>query len=351
MLSGRRAKHLLIACALVVVADARIAVDRLGTEPEHLHAALRAAAASSAVSAESAEPAPTTTTPAPTTTVPPTTTTTIGNRMTSSGPWSLGPYRGTGVWIDVYDWTAALTNGSPSIGLDDIDRMADLGIQTVYIQTAHRRLDADVVEPDRLLPLIQRAHERGMAVVAWYLPMLEDVGLDLRRLVAASNLPVDGLGVDIESLAIADPAERTRRLLELSNGLRQAVGTKALSAIVQSPVVMQVVNPGFWPTFPWPEIGQLYDVVQPMSYWSERKPEWRSGERVALEDIDRIRASTGRPDMPINVAGGIANTVTLEDVAGMVRAVQSRGVLGASLYDWSTSQPAQWDLLRVLRLG
>jgi hypothetical protein len=34
-----------------------------------------------------------------------------------------------------------------------------------------------------------------------------------------------------------------------------------------------------------------------------------------------------------------------------VRAVQSRGVLGASLYDWSTSQPAQWDLLRALRVG
>jgi hypothetical protein len=35
----------------------------------------------------------------------------------------------------------------------------------------------------------------------------------------------------------------------------------------------------------------------------------------------------------------------------MVRAIQARGVLGGSLYDWATSQPAQWDLLKALRIG
>jgi hypothetical protein len=173
--------------------------------------------------------------------------------------------------------------------------------------------------------------------------------VDLRRLVMAASLPVDGVGVDIESLAVADPAERSRRLVELSTALRNAIGTKAMSAIVQSPVVMQVVNPGYWPTFPWPELGGLYDVIVPMSYWSERKPEWRSGQRVTQEDIDRIRASTGRPDMPVHVAGGIAHLVTLDDVSGMIAAVQAHGAMGASLYDWNTSQPAQWDLLRALR--
>jgi hypothetical protein len=297
-----------------------------------------------------------TTTEAPPVTVPPTTTTTRRDdraAMSASarrgGAWTLGPHRGVGVWLDVYDWTNELTGGQPSVQAADIDRMAELGIQTLYIQTAHRRSTADVIEPDRLMPFIDRAHARGMAVVAWYLPTLEDVTIDLRRLVAAARLPVDGLGVDIESRAVADPAERTRRLLDLSARLRQAVGPRALAAITPSAVHLQVINPSFWPGFPWPQLADVYDAILPMSYWSVRRSEWRSGERYVGENIDRIRASTGRPDVPIHAIGGIADAASVPDVEGMVRAIEARGILGGSLYDWDTSQPAQWDALRPLR--
>lgn len=300
--------------------------------------------------------APTTTAAPPVTTPTTTATTRLDTRAATTasiprgGAWTLGPYRGIGVWLDVYDWTNELTGGQPTVQPTDIDRMAELGIQTLYIQTAHRRSTADVIEPERLMPFIDRAHARGMAVVAWYLPSLEDVTVDLRRLVAAAQLPVDGLGVDIESRAVADPAERTRRLLELSGLLRDAMGRRAIAAITPSAVHLQVINPDFWPGFPWPELADAYDAILPMSYWSVRQPEWRSGERYIGEDIDRIRASTGRPDIPIHAIGGIADAASVPDVQGMVRAIQARGILGGSLYDWNTSQPAQWDALRPLRV-
>jgi hypothetical protein len=299
--------------------------------------------------------APTTTTsrvPAPTTTTtrPPARVATTAS-LPRGGPWTLGPHHGLGVWLDVYDWTNELTGGQPQAHPAAVDRMADLGIQTLYIQTAHRRSTADVIEPDRLMAFIDRAHARGMAVVAWYLPTLEDVTVDLRRLVAAAQLPVDGLGVDIESRAVADPAERTRRLLDLSTRLRQAVGRRAIVAVTPSAVHLQVINPGFWPGFPWPQLADTYDAILPMAYWSVRRSEWRSGERYIGENIDRIRASTGRPDVPIHVIGGIADGAPVPEVQGMVRAIQARGILGGSLYDWNTSQPAQWDALRALRAG
>lgn len=297
----------------------------------------------------------TTTTPAPTTTappppaVPPTTAPVDPPTLARGGAWTLGPHQGLGVWLDVYDWTNELTDGQPTVQPADVDRMADLGIQTLYIQTAHRRSASDVIELERLIPFIDRAHARGMAVVAWYLPTLEDVSVDLRRLLAAARLPVDGLGVDIESRDVADPGERTRRLLGLSMRLREAVGSRAIAAITPSAVHLQVVNPDFWPGFPWPQLAKAYDVILPMSYWSVRGPEWRSGERYIGENIDRIRASTGRPDVPIHAIGGIADAASLPDVQGMVRAIQARGILGGSLYDWNTSQPAQWHALRPLR--
>jgi len=272
-------------------------------------------------------------------------------RTARERPWSLGPYEGVGVWLDVYDWTLELTGGNYQVRFEDIDHMAKLGIQTIYIQTAHRRSASDVIERDRLLPLIDRAHARGMKVVAWYLPTLEDVNVDLRRLVAATELPVDGLAVDIESLAVPDPARRNLRLIDLSKRLRHAVGDRAIGAITPSAVHLQVVNPSFWPDFPWRQLGSAYDVILPMSYWSVRRPEWHSGERYVGADIDRIRLSTGRLDMPIHAIGGEAAGASVPDIKGMVHAIQTRKILGGSLYDWNTSQPAQWKALRPLRSG
>src|SRR3546814_3501889 len=128
-----------------------------------------------------------------------------------AGAWTVTPYQGLGAWIDVYDWTDEFTGGDPPVGLDDIDAMAEAGIQTVFVQVAHNRSADDVSEPERLDSTIDKAHDRGMQVVAWYLQTLVDTATDLRRLVAASELDVDGLGVDNESVEIADPEERTRR--------------------------------------------------------------------------------------------------------------------------------------------
>lgn len=353
---GRRA-WLLCAAISVLSVDLAAAASLLRVHPRP--SAVEAAAAGAVAPLNTVPPLPTTTVPpapaaqlgAPPAAPPEPTTTTVPVAVTRPAAWSLAPYAGLGVWLDVYDWTSEFTKGSPRVQVADIDRMADLGIQTLYIQTAHRRSASDVIEPERLLPMIERAHARGMAVVGWYLPMLENTDVDLRRLLAAAALPIDGLGVDIESLAVGDVTERNRRLLELSAGLRRNMGNKAISAITPDAVHLQVVNPSFWPAFPWPELGATYNVIVPMAYWSIRKPEWKWGEKYAGENIDRIRAATGRPDMPIHIAGGIADGVTLDDLAGMVRAIQSHAVLGGSLYDWNTSNPAQWDVLRALRIG
>lgn len=264
--------------------------------------------------------------------------------------WTLAPHEGVGTWIDVYDWTEEFTGGQPPVDLADIDRMAEVGIDTVYVQTAHSRSSATgVVERDRLEALIDRAHERGLHVVAWYLPPLVDVEADLRRLVATADLPVDGLGVDIEALEVVDVAERNRRLLDLTERLRAEVGEdKVLAAITPSPAHLQVVNPAFWPAFPWVELGDAYDILLPMAYWSIRDEGLRDGERYVGDDIDRVRASTGDPDIPIHAIGGIADALPADQVAGMVRAIEGRGVLGGSLYDWVTSNDEQWAAMAPL---
>lgn len=356
--------HLVVSLSVVVSRPASVDPVRdrgvIAAAPDTAPAAAPTSAPSAAPSttaeaapATSAAPSTTTTAaPPPPTTAPPTSAAPVASPAGAVSPWTLQPYDGLGAWVDVYDWTETFTrDAAPRVGPLAVDRMAELGVQTVYIQTAHHRADVDVLEPARLASIVDRAHQHGMAVVAWYLPTLEDLELDLRRLLAGAAAGVDGLGVDIEARHVADPAERNRRLVELGRRLREAVGDRTISAITPSAVHLQVVNPSFWPDFPWVETAATYDVIQPMAYFSIRRGEYRSGERYIGENIDRIRASTGDPEVPVHPIGGIADGATIEDLEGMVRASVARGAIGGSLYDWSTSNPAQWAALAPFRAG
>jgi hypothetical protein len=268
----------------------------------------------------------------------------------AAGAWTVVPHTGLSAWVDVYDWTVELGGPHPSVTADDVDRMADAGVQTLYIQTAHTRsATVGVMEPDRLHRIVQRAHDHRMHVVAWYLPTFEHVDADLQRLIASSELDVGGLAVDIESVAIPDAAERNRRLVELSTRLRDAIGPdKAIAAITPSAVQLQVVNPDFWPGFPWHQVAATYDVVMPMSYWTLRKGDLRNGRTYTDANLERTRASLGDADIPIVPVGGLAEDSTVADLQGMVASIAAHTAPGGGLYDWATATPEQWKALAPL---
>jgi hypothetical protein len=188
-----------------------------------------------------------------------------------------------------------------------------------------------------------------MRVVAWYLPDLGDPNSDLQRLTAISQLPVDGLAVDIESRSVSDVGERNARLLSLSAALRQQLPQQVLSAIVLPPVVMEDVNPNYWPDYPWTGLAQYYDVWQPMSYWTNRRGEWRDSYLYTGTNIDRIRMRTGNPDAIVHTIGGIGDETSPDDVAKMVQAADERGCIGGGIYDYRTTGDDLWPGLQSLR--
>jgi hypothetical protein len=229
--------------------------------------------------------------------------------------------------------------------------MAADGVQTLFIQSAFADDAADVPERDRLVALIARAHARHLRVVGWYLPTLTDVDADLRRLVAVARLPVDGVAVDIESRTVSDAADRSRRLVALSGALRRSLPGRVLGAIVLPPVVTEVINPSYWPGFPWSSIAGLYDVWLPMSYWTNRTDAsgYRDAYRYTVDDIVRLRRDLGSAGAPVHTIGGIADKTTVADLEGLLRAALDTRVLGASLYDWRTTSASAWPRLAALR--
>ncbi len=257
-------------------------------------------------------------------------------------------YEGQGAWVDVFDFAPAYQDpgDAPAITPAVVDEMADRGVRTLFIQAARNDARSPEMLVDRrlLAEFLLRAHERDMRVIAWYLPKFADVGVDLDHLLAMSDFEVaghtfDGVAVDIEFTEdVPDPVERGARLVELSEGLRAAAGTDALGAIVLPPVLIEVVNPMFWPVFPWGELAGLYDVWLPMSYWTFRLADsgYAEGYLYNEESTRRLRANLGEDDAVVHAIGGIGDEVTPESLLAFGRSLVDTSAIGGSIYDWRT---------------
>ena len=263
----------------------------------------------------------------------------------------LVPYEGQGAWVDVFDFAPAYQDPgqAPEITPAVVDEMADLGVRTLYIQAARNdpRSPEMIVDERLLAEFLLRAHERDMRVVGWYLPKFADVDADLAHLVAMSDFEVaghafDGVAVDIEFTEdVPDHVERGARLTELSQRQREATGDEALGAIVLPPVLTEVVNPMFWPSFPWAELAPLYDVWLPMSYWTFRSADsgYTDGYAYNTESTQRLRANLDQPDAVVHGIGGIGDEVTPETLLEFGRSLVDTGSIGGSIYDWRTMSP------------
>jgi hypothetical protein len=265
----------------------------------------------------------------------------------------LSPYQRAGTWVTRYRFSREYAGANPPITPASVDAMADAGVHTVYLQAAAD--DArypDLLSPDLLGAFLTRAHARGMQVVAWYLPHLTDVNADLRRLQAmigfrSGGQAFDAIAVDIEDLSVADVDTRNARLVDLSTRLHAVAPGVTLGAIVLPPVATDVLNPAYWPRFPWRQLSGLYQVWLPMAYWSNRTDAtWSDAYRYTAENISRVRANLGEGCAAVSTIGGFGTTETATDYAGMVRAAAERAAIGVSIFDWTTTPAAAWPAVR-----
>lgn len=257
----------------------------------------------------------------------------------------LRPFVGLSTWVDLYDIEI-----SPE---EQAARAAAGGVQTVFVQTARFNSPGDIHEPELLGRLIEASHDLGMQVMTWYLPEHLDPGMDLRRAQAAISFTTprgdrpDAFGLDIEMESLPDVAERSRRVVQLSADLREFVGPDyPLAAIVLPPLQLDL-RPGWWPAFPWAELRPFYDVYIPMSYSSFRGSDPATTYQWNLQNVLETRVRTGDPNLPIHMAGGIADR--LPHVSAFVDALRDGKVLGGGLYDLHTTPQHSWHPLRALR--
>lgn len=265
-------------------------------------------------------------------------------------PRDLDPYAGLGTWVDVFDYAPAYAGEAPAVAPSDVHEMAAGGVRTVYLQGARNddRSPDRIVDQELVARFLIEAHRAGLRVVGWYLPRLGGGEADLEHVVALADFEVaghrfDGIALDIEDVETeADVGIRNDRLLDLSAAAAEHLGDAVLGAIVLPPVLLETVNPAFWPRFPWADLAQHYDVWLPMSYWTQRRADsgFQDGFTYNVESTERIRDRLDDQEAVVHGIGGIGDEVDPTSLGAFGRSLAETGSIGGSIYDWSTLSPS-----------
>ena len=267
----------------------------------------------------------------------------------SSDTASIMAYRGLGTWVDIYD------SNQWNHPLRAVRNMKRRGVRTIYLETGNYNSDSAIVHRAAVSRFIHAAHGRNMKVVAWYLPSFSRMRKDFLRAMAAIRFQTprghrfDSFGLDIEAPIVTPISARKERMLRLSRRIRNAAGPSyPLSAIIPSPYGMKR-ELGYWGHpryFPYQKLTEIYDVLVPMSYFTNRTSGMREAHDYIKFNIRFIRRHSGDSQVPLHPIGGIASHTSGDEVKGYVRAVREHGVLGGSLYDFATSSREDWAQLR-----
>jgi hypothetical protein len=256
-------------------------------------------------------------------------------------------FGGLGTWVDIYDRAVYAAPERTA------QRMAAQRVKTVWVETANYRAPVDVVDPVRLGRFVDALHARGIRAVAWYLPGHVKPALDSRRVRAmlAFRTPqggeFDGVALNIESTRLRNVSVRTRRAVALTQELRAAAGDMPLAIVPSNPRGLER-RPSTWPGFPWAELAESADAFAPMIYTGGAYEGFDATYGYVTRALRLLRAQAG-DDVQIHVAGGVADRLGAEELAGFTAAVSDDGeTIGVSLYDWMTTPARAWKALAPL---
>lgn len=265
---------------------------------------------------------------------------------TTTAPAGNAAYAGLGAWIDLYHYGTAADDAPATV----VASIAAHGARTLYIETARWNSTAPLDHPAALGGFLDAAHASGLRVVGWYMPGFADTARDVARSVAVMDFSspggqhFDGFAADIEDRSATRTQDQFNAgIAAYAQAVRSAVpaGT-TLGAIVPDARNNQRA-PAHWAGFPWSAIGDNFDVVLPMAYWSVTK-----STRTCLSTqmdvtayinqvIDLTDALMGR-SRPIAPMGGIASCDTSQEVAQYVATLAARGAVGGGLYDFYATE-------------
>jgi hypothetical protein len=188
--------------------------------------------------------------------------------------------------------------------------------------------------------LLPAAHAAGIKVIAWDFPAMSNPARDAIRARAALKYTVDGQQIDGFSPDIETINEGTfnnpKRVSYYLSLVRRAARGRPVVATVMRPTDEQLAK------YPYAAMAPYIDAYAPMDYWSCQEP----GD-LAVRSIQAL-AKFGRPVTVIGQAydmagdGGRHGVPTAAETWRFLDSARRAGAIGASLWTYESSGPAQW---------
>ena len=196
---------------------------------------------------------------------------------------------------------------------------------------------------DRFLDtFVPRAHQSGIAVIAWDFPALSDPIADATRAERAiagrfGGQRIDGFSPDIETIyeGTFNAAPRVALYLSL---IRRSAGNLPIVATVMRPSSNQLV------TYPYRAEAPYVDAFAPMVYWSCHEPGALAIDSVRqLAKLRPVHLVGQSYDMGPD--GGRRGMPSAREIWRFLDAGKRAGAIGASLYVYSQTRAPQWTAL------
>jgi hypothetical protein len=200
----------------------------------------------------------------------------------------------------------------------------------------------------------------GIGTIGWTVPRdttFEDLQASVRTAYyrTAKGTRLMGLAVDLErgdEFMGGDP-QKLDALWRYMQHLREALGPKyLLVSTVEDPYLEHLDNA----KYPFRQIANFSDVLQPMAYWRmmRRTPTTPDQVKVLLRaSYDKLRSLSGRR-LPVSIGGqtspvGRNGAPPGEEITASLDAAKAAGAIGECFFDWNGTLPFQWDALAGYR--
>ncbi len=247
---------------------------------------------------------------------------------------ALAAISGKGMWLTTWKTTKV---DVPTV----IAKAKAAGLTSLWVRTGGSK--QGYYGDPLLTKLLPAAHAAGLKVIAWDFPAMSNPARDAIRARAALKFTVDGQKIDGFSPDIETINEGTfnnpRRVSYYLSLVRRAARDRPVVATVMRPTAEQLAS------FPYQTMAPYIDAYAPMDYWSCQEP----GD-LTVRSIQAL-AKFGKPVTVIGQAydmagdGGRHGVPTAAETWRFLDSAKRAGAIGASLWTYEESGPAQWDPL------
>ena len=238
-----------------------------------------------------------------------------------------------------------------------VDQAVRAGLHYVELRTAYGAyFEVTPQSRPKIDAVIDGLAAHGIGTMAWTVPRdttYEDLkaSVDSAYYRTANGTKMAGLAIDVErgdEFMGGDP-QGLSALWKYMQYLRGAMGPKyLLVATVEDPYFEHLDGT----KYPFEQVAQYSDVLQPMSYWRMMKKNPTTAEQVRqmLPDATKRLLELSKRNLPISIGGqttaeGRNGNPPAEEITASLDAAKAAGAIGECFFDWDGTQPYQWDAI------